>query len=133
GAQWSPEGRGWGRRRRDHAGRGWGGASSPPSPIVAGHGDPPQREIEPPTFSQQRRGPRQNPVDAVKRQPRLPAEHDGVAGSEVQRAGCIFAGGPADPKYAGVAERQRHNRRLEVALVTVLMQPHLRCRTVIID
>src|SRR6266545_1826133 len=94
---------------------------------------PPAREIDPPAFGQQCRRAGYDPVDAVERQTRLAAEHDGITGGEAHGARRVAALGPANPKQAGVAERERNDGRLEVVLVTVLMQSHLRRRPVIVD
>src|SRR5215208_970101 len=47
--------------------------------------------------------------------------------------GCIATAGAANPKQAGVAERQRDHRRREILLVAILMQAHLGRQTVLID
>src|SRR5262249_60929623 len=94
---------------------------------------PPQREVDPAAVRQQGRRARYDPMDAVERQTRLAAEYDGITGGEAHGAGRVAALGPPDAKQAGVAERQRHHRRLEVELVAVLVQSHLRRGPVIID
>ena len=58
----------------------------------------------------------------MEREPRLPAEHQGIAGGKPQRAGRVLAGRAADPKQAGVAERKRDHGGGEVLLVAVLVQ-----------
>src|SRR5262249_8353490 len=81
---------------------------------------PPQREVDPAAFRQQGRRARYDPIDAVERQTRLAAEHDGITGGEAHGAGRIAALRPPNAKEAGIAERQRNHRRLEVELVAVL-------------
>ena len=47
----------------------------------------------------------------MEREPGLVAKNEGVAGGETDRAGRIAALRPADAEQAGVAERQRDDRR----------------------
>src|SRR5947208_3580975 len=93
----------------------------------------PKRKIDPPALRQQRRRARHDAVDAVKGQTRLTAEHDGIAGGELYDIGRIAALRPADSKETGIAERKRDHGRRKIALVTILMQPHLRRGMIIVD
>src|SRR5262245_65395714 len=96
--------------------------------LIPRHGrrHPPEREIDPPAFRQESRRAGYDPVDAVERQTRLAAEHDGIAGGEAHGAGRVAPLGPSNPKQASIAERERDHGSLEVVLVAVLMQAHLR-------
>src|SRR5262249_57591213 len=103
--------------------------------VIRRHGcrDPAEREIDPYAFRQESRRAGHDPVDAVERQTRLAAEHDGIAGGEAHGAGRVAALGPSNPKQAGIAERERNHGRLEVVVVAVLTRSYLRPGPVIID
>src|SRR5262249_38906282 len=93
----------------------------------------PKRKVDPPALRQERRRARQDAVDAVEGQTRLTAEHDGIAGGEVHDTGRIAAFRSAYSKETGVAERKRDDGRRKIALVTILMQSHLRCGMIIVN
>src|SRR5579863_1133811 len=66
----------------------------------------------------------------MEREPRLAAKNDGVARTQTESLrgrGAVVA---ADAKQAGVAERNRDHRRVEIDLVAILMQAHFGARDV---
>src|SRR4029453_12128175 len=91
------------------------------SPLLGWRRSSPQREIDPPALRQQGRRAGHDPVDPVKGQTRLAAEHDGIAGREAQGAGRVAALCSPDSTQAGVPEREGDDGRVKVTLVTVLM------------
>src|SRR6187551_1461961 len=66
-------------------------------------------------------------------QPRRPAPHDGVAMSQWHAQRPIGALASSEEKDRGQTQRNRYDRRVEVALVAILMQREPRTRRVTID
>ena len=69
----------------------------------------------------------------MKGQSRRTAEHQHIPRLQPERAGRIAPLGAADPEQRGIAQRHRHDRRIEGLFVAVLMQAHTGGRLVIID
>src|SRR4029077_17966932 len=94
---------------------------------------PAQRQIEPAALRQESRGSREDAVDAVKSKPVVADKHEDVARLELKRPRWMLPRKAADSEDGAVSERHRHNRRGEVLLVLVLMQPHLGVAAVVVD
>ena len=90
-------------------------------------------QIAAPAILQKRRGRRIDPVHAVIAKPSRSAEHDDIAAIQFQRDCTAGPRRLADAEQACVAQRDRQNRRVEIFLVPVLMQAHLRSVAIEID
>src|SRR5438876_958736 len=72
-------------------------------------------------------------MGAVDREPRFPAEYQGIAGLQPDRPGGVVAPESTDPEQARVSQGEREHRRRKIFLVAILVQAHLCCRPIEID
>src|ERR1051326_7356885 len=79
----------------------------------------PHRQVDAAALGQQGGSAGQNPLDPVKCEPRLPAEHQDIAEFEFHGPRRVGAAQAPDPEHAAIAERNGEHRGREILLIAV--------------